>query len=77
MFAQRLICLWIGAFGLAAGAFGQTYVEFIAQSVGSEYTYPYSINEAGVIAGTSSINDGLGPLSGFVRDVAGPSLCFT
>jgi hypothetical protein len=28
MFAERLICSWIGAFGLAAGAFCQTYVQF-------------------------------------------------
>src|SRR5215469_3703058 len=28
MFAERLVCSWIGAFGLAVGAFCQTYVQF-------------------------------------------------
>ena len=28
MFAKRLICWWIGALGLAAGAFCQTYLQF-------------------------------------------------
>jgi YD repeat-containing protein len=76
MFATRLICSWIGTFGLAAGAFGQTYVEIIASFAGSSYTFPYSINEAGVIAGSWSLNDGLGPVSGFERDAAGTITTF-
>ena len=47
MFAQRLVCSWIGAFGLAAGAFCQTYVQF---SVGFT-TIRTSINDKGEIAG--------------------------
>jgi hypothetical protein len=48
MFAERLVCSWIGAFGFAAGAFCQTYAQF---SVGSA-TSPNSINEKGGIAGS-------------------------
>jgi hypothetical protein len=48
MFAERLICSWIGALGLAAGAFCQTYVQFSVDAG----TGPSSINEKGEIAGT-------------------------
>ena len=48
MFAERLICSWIGALGVAAGAFCQTYVQFSVD----DGTSPYSLNEKGKIAGT-------------------------
>jgi hypothetical protein len=48
MFAERLICSWIGALGVAAGAFCQTYV----QSSVDDGTSLYSLNEKGKIAGT-------------------------
>src|SRR5215469_15287743 len=54
MFAERLICSWIGAFGLAAGAFCQSYVRIeIPQSpeMPVKATFPNSINEKGDIAG--------------------------
>jgi len=70
MFAARLVFSWIGAFGLAVGAFGQTYVPII---VGA-FTQPYIINNAGTIAGvysyetptTSSFRE-----VGFVRNADG------
>ena len=78
MFAERLICSWIGALGLAGGAFCQTYVPVQIPPPGSPVdTYPYSINEAGVVAGVFSINDQLGPFTGFVRDAAGTITTFT
>ena len=64
MFARRLICLWIGAFGLAAGAFCQTYVGI---NLGGS-TFPISINGAGVIAGYYLR---IGVPQAFVRDTAG------
>src|SRR5215472_15794442 len=74
MFAERLICSWIGALALAGGAFCQTYVGISA--IPGYDTYPYSINAAGVVAGSTSINDGLGPFTGFVRDAAGTITTF-
>ena len=51
MFAARLVCLWIGAFGIAAAASGQTYMQI---SVGA-YTAPSIINNAGTVAGVYSV----------------------
>jgi hypothetical protein len=65
MFAARFVCSWIGAFGLAAGAFCQTYVPFSVDGG----AFPSSINEKGEIAGAYS--DFVGNLHGFVRDAAG------
>jgi hypothetical protein len=45
MFAERLICSWIGALGLAAGAFCQTYVQL---SPGSN-NFVTGINQKGEI----------------------------
>ena len=70
MFAQRLICSWIGAFALAAGAFGQTYVQIEL----GKFTFPQSINEKGEIAGT--YNDFAGNRHGFVRDPNGTITTF-
>jgi len=56
MFARRLICWWIGALGLATGAFCQTYVSF----TNIQDTFAYSINDSGVVAGSTSPNDSLG-----------------
>ena len=66
MSAQRLICSWIGAFGLATGAFGQTYVQF---SIPPFDTYPTSINAAGTVAGYFGYS--FGQKHGFVRNAAG------
>jgi hypothetical protein len=58
MFAERLICSWIGAFGLVAGAFCQTYVQILvdgsidAQCGTGCVTNAFSINNAGTVAGT-------------------------
>ena len=76
MFAARFICSWIGAFGLAAGAFCQNYVGIYPAPGGPYDTYPYCINEAGVIAGSYSTQDGIGPFRGFVRDAAGTITTF-
>jgi hypothetical protein len=66
MFAARLICSWIGAFGLAAGAFGQTYVQIDFE----HYTNINCMNRSDAVAGTySTAFDG--PVFGFVRDAAG------
>jgi hypothetical protein len=62
MFAARLICSWIGALGLAAGAFCQTYVQF--PEIEGTTTVASSINENGEIVGT--YNDGQ-RTHGFVR----------
>ena len=43
MFARRLICWWIGALGLATGAFCQTYVSF----TNIQDTFAYSIKRLG------------------------------
>jgi hypothetical protein len=71
MISERLIRSWIGAFGLASGAFCQTYVQI---SVGASTT-PTSINEKGEIAG--SYGDLGSPIShGFVRDPGGALTTF-
>jgi hypothetical protein len=70
MFAGRLICSWIGALGLAAGAFCQTYVQFSIDGG----PFPQSINEKGEIAGT--YNDFAGNRHGFVRDPNGTITTF-
>ena len=70
MFAQRLICAWIGALGLAAGAFCQTYVLISVD----RNTFPSSINEKGEIAGTYF--DFAGNAHGFVRDPGGKITTF-
>ena len=59
MFAQRLICSWIGTLALAAG---QTYVQF--PEIEGTTTVASSINENGEIVGT--YNDGQ-RTHGFVR----------
>jgi hypothetical protein len=63
MFAQRLICSWIGAVGLASGAFCQIYVQFSV--IEGTTTAPRSINEKGEIAGTYF--NFAGSRHGFVR----------
>jgi hypothetical protein len=68
MFGARLICSWIGAFGLAAGAFGQTYVQILVD----ESTFPNSINEKGDIAGY--YYDFAGVTRGFVRSAEGGTI---
>ena len=70
MFAKRLVCSWIGALGLAAGAFSQTYVRFSVDNA----TIPKSINEKGEIAGYYS--DFAGHNHGFVRDLGGTITTF-
>ena len=70
MFAERLICSWIGAFGLAAGAFCQTYVQFSIDAG----PIPGSINQKGEIAGTYV--DFANGFHGFVRDPGGKITAF-
>ena len=70
MFAERLICLWIGAFGLAAGAFCQTYIQFSIDAG----PIPGSINEKGEIAGWYV--DFASGFHGFVRDPGGKITAF-
>jgi hypothetical protein len=70
MFAERFICSWIGAFGLAAGAFCQTYVQFSIDR-GIIQT---SINKKGQIAGTYV--DFAGNSHGFVRHPGGKITTF-
>jgi len=70
MFAERLICSWIGAFGLAAGAFCQTYVQFSIDAG----PIPGSINQNGEIAGTYV--DFANGFHGFVRDPGGKITAF-
>src|SRR6516225_4659584 len=70
MSAERLICSWIGALGLAAGAFCQTYDQFSVE----KDTIPGSINEKGEIAGTY-VDVALG-FHGFVRDPGGKITAF-
>src|SRR6516162_7670940 len=77
MFAARLICSWIGAFGLAAGAYCQTYVQINLCGIApacAPYVRPMIINNAGTIAGDFSANP-LGTSSfrnvGFVRHADG------
>src|SRR6516225_10810928 len=74
MFAARLTCSWIGTLILTSGAFCQTYVGI--SPVPGYDTYPYSINEAGVVAGSYSNQDGIGPFRGFVRDALGTITTF-
>jgi hypothetical protein len=70
MFAERLICSWIGALCLAAGAFCQTYVQISVDAS----TSPMSINKKGEIAG--SYSDFAGNGHGFVRDPGGAITTF-
>jgi hypothetical protein len=70
MFAEELVCSRIGAFGLAAGAFCQTYVQFSIDNG----TIPGSINEKGAIAGTYV--DFAKGFHGFVRDPGGKITAF-
>jgi uncharacterized membrane protein len=71
MFAERLICSWIVALGLAAGAFCQTDVDF---SIDGGAT-PTSINEKGEIAGWY-YSDFAGHNHGFVRNPGGTITIF-
>jgi hypothetical protein len=69
MFATKLMCSWIGAFGLTAGAFGQTYVQLSIAIVGhNTFTSPAGINARGEIAGTYVDQFGY---RGFLRDPSG------
>jgi hypothetical protein len=70
MFAERLICSWIGALVLASGALCQTYVQF---SVDGD-TGPTSINKKGEIAGY--YDDFAFNSHGFVRDPSGKITTF-
>src|SRR5215469_7541504 len=70
MFAERLICSCIGALGLAACAFCQTYVQFSIDAG----PIPGSINQKGEIAG--SYSDFAGHNHGFVRDPGGKITAF-
>jgi hypothetical protein len=67
MSTQRFLCAWIGALGLAAGAFGQTYVQISVNS--STVTIPTGINASGEIAGFYAGSSG--QRHGFVRDPSG------
>jgi hypothetical protein len=71
MFAGRLICSWIGALGLAAGAFCQTYVQFSIDGGPS----PTSINNKGEIA-RYYLDHFAGTFHGFVRDPGGKITTF-
>jgi hypothetical protein len=74
MFAQRIMCSWIGAFGLAAGAFCQSYVQLSIATVGhNTFTSPASINRKGEIAGTYIDQFGY---RGFLRDAGGTLTSF-
>src|SRR5215471_18976464 len=64
--AARYSC-WRSSSWFTSPVTYQTYV-FIPPIEGGGDTYPQSINEAGVVAGSWSENDGLGPFRGFVRD---------
>jgi hypothetical protein len=72
MFAERLICSWIGALCLAAGAFAQSYVVIIPSNrLGVfESLFPQSINDEGAITGYY-LDTGVGPQHGFVRAAEG------
>jgi hypothetical protein len=70
MSAERLLCSWIGALGLAVGAFCQTYVQFSIDGG----PFSTSINEKGEIAG--SYRDFAGNSHGFVRDPGGKITAF-
>ena len=70
MFAKRLICSWIGALGLAAGAFCQTYVQFSVDAG----TFAQSINKKG--ATTGFYFDFAHFSHGFVRDPGGTITAF-
>jgi len=64
MFAARLMCSWIGAFGLA-GAFCQgSFVTFSIE--GANNVFPCSINEKGAITGRCG-NTGAPGWIGFLR----------
>ena len=71
MFAERLICSWIGGLGLAAGAFCQTYVQFSADQ---RPTIPVSINSEGAVTG--AYFGTIGNPHGFVRDPGGTITTF-
>jgi hypothetical protein len=70
MFAERLICSWIGALGLVTGAFCQTYVQISVDGG----TFPSSVNEKGEIAG--DYLDFARGFHGFVRDPGGKITTF-
>ena len=71
MFAERPICSWVGALGLAAGAFCQTYVTFSVDGG----TVPNSLNERGAVTGFYFDRILLNP-HGFVRDPGGTITTF-
>src|SRR5215469_7366452 len=75
MFAERLVCSWIGALGLAAGAFCQTYVGIVPVP-GDISTFPTGINEAGSVAGYYLNPAGSDIPDGFVRDAGGTITTF-
>lgn len=63
------------AFALAAGAFSQSYVPFNVEVTspfpGRQDTFPSSINEVGLVAGSYAVPLGAGIYAGFVRDTGG------
>ena len=82
MFVQRFACSWIGAFGLAATAFCQSYVAIVPPGANS-YIVPRSINKAGAITGWFEDDVFVGaPIYeiytryGFVRDPGGTITTF-
>jgi hypothetical protein len=66
------MCSWIGAFVLAAGAFGQTYVQITVGN--SNQVTPVSISGIGAVLGIYL--DPHGGLDGFVRDPDGTITTF-
>jgi hypothetical protein len=73
MFVERLVCSWIGALGLAAGAFCQTDLPI---GLGfAEEQFPNSINEKGEVTGYFMATGSSAPL-GFVRAVGGTITTF-
>ncbi|MBV9396707.1 MAG: hypothetical protein JO062_01925 [Bryobacterales bacterium] len=66
--------LWLGALVFEAGGFGQNYISIIVvphvPGSPAHQTFPYSINEQGVIAGYYTFGSGLTP-HGFVRATDG------
>jgi hypothetical protein len=84
MFAQKLICSWIGAFGLAAGAFCQTYAPILVDHTidarcnerSGCYTFALTINNAGTIAGYYYYYASGQVTRGFVRDADGTITTF-
>jgi hypothetical protein len=67
-----VICFYLGAFGLAPAAMGQTYVFFDLPN--TYYTYPLSINSNGAVTGFATFG---GTRLAFIRDPAGTIITFS